>query len=71
MAREGWGRRTNQYNSGAQTLGAYVQAAMEHKRGAHDAGGLVLHQTPKAKRREFAAEVWRRRRHHGTEVPPF
>jgi len=75
MARAGKGRRTIQYNAGARTLGEYVQAATAHQRGAHDAAGRILHETPKAKRREFAAEIWRRRKQHGTdrgaEQPPF
>jgi len=67
MAGEGQGTRTRQYNPGAQTLAQYVQAALEHRRGAHDAGGRIIHETPKEKRREFAAEIWRRRRQHGTD----
>lgn len=46
---------------GAVNLAQYVMAAMEHSRGAHDAGGKILHETPKAKRREFAKEIWWRR----------
>ncbi|HEV2233305.1 MAG TPA: HNH endonuclease signature motif containing protein [Terriglobia bacterium] len=65
MARAGQGRRTVQFNPGAETLAAYVQAAVEHDRGAHDAGGLVIHQTPKEKRQAFAKEIWRRRRRTG------
>lgn len=64
----GRGVRTRQYNPkkkrrnpGAKTLGAYVDAAVNHSRGAHDAGGKVIHETPKAKRREFAREIaWRK-----------
>lgn len=48
-------------NPGAVNLAQYIQAAMEHTRGAHDAGGKILHETPKAKRREFAREIWFRR----------
>lgn len=48
-------------NPGATNLAQYVQAAMDHSRGAHDAGGKVLHETPKAKRKEFAREIWWRR----------
>jgi hypothetical protein len=65
MAKAGQGRRTAQFNPGAETLAQYVSAAVEHKRGAHDAGGLVIHETPKEKRREFAKEIWRRRRRSG------
>ena len=67
MARIGHGRRTRQYNPGARTLAAYVQAALEHRRGEHDAGGKIIHQTPKEKRQDYAAEIWRRRRDHGTD----
>ena len=69
MVREGRGRRTCQFNPGAETLAEYVQAAVEHRRGAQDPGGLLIHQTPSAQRREFAAEIWRRRRERGTDRP--
>ena len=65
-ARLGTGRRTRQFNPGAETLREYVQAAVSHRRGQHDEGGRVIHETPKEKRREFAAEIWRRRRARGT-----
>lgn len=64
--RAGRGVRTRQYNPkrrnpGAQSLGAYVSAAVDHTRGAHDAGGKVIHETPKSKRKEFAREIaWRK-----------
>lgn len=66
MARAGKGRRTRQYNPGAETLAQYVQAAVEHQRGKHDAGGAVIHATPKARRSRFAREIWRLRRQRGT-----
>ena len=66
-ARAGYGRRVSQFNPGAETLREYVQAALEHRRGTHDPAGLVIHLTPKAQRREFAAEIWRRRRDRGTD----
>lgn len=48
-------------NPGATNLAQYVQAAVEHTRGAHDEGGRVLHETPKSKRKEFAREIaWRK-----------
>src|SRR5580704_5328487 len=53
----GRGVRTRQYNPGATNLAQYVQAAVEHSRGAHDEGGRVIHETPKAKRRSFAREI--------------
>lgn len=67
MARAGIGARTRQYNPGAYTLRQYTEAALQHTRGAHDAGGKIIHQTPKEKRQEFAAEIWRRRRARGTD----
>jgi len=70
FAAEGRGRRTHQYNPGnpgAQSLGAYVEAAAMHQRGAHDAGGKIIHETPAARRSEFAEEIWSRRRAHGTD----
>jgi hypothetical protein len=72
MAKAGKGVRTRQYNPkrgcaksrtrkkrnpGATNLAQYVQAAVEHTRGAHDEGGRVIHETPKSKRREFAREI--------------
>jgi hypothetical protein len=48
-------------NPGATNLAQYVMAAMDHSRGVHDEGGRVIHETPKAKRREFAKEIWWRR----------
>jgi hypothetical protein len=67
MARHGKGVRTRQYNPGAYTLAQYTEAALQHTRGAHDAGGEIIHLTPKEKRQEFAAEIWRRRRARGTD----
>src|SRR5439155_1930481 len=67
-ARAGQERRTRQYNPGAENLAQYVQAALEHRRGEHDAGGKTIHETPKSKRQEFADEIWRRRRRHGTDA---
>lgn len=67
MARAGIGRRTRQYNPGARNLAEYTEAALQHTRGAHDAGGEIIHDTPKEKRQQFAAEIWRRRRARGTD----
>ena len=64
----GRGVRTRQYNPGAINLAQYVQAAMDHVRGSHDAAGKVLHETPKAVRRQFAREIWFRRGYRGN--PP-
>jgi len=52
-------------SSGAINLAQYVQAAVDHVRGAHDAAGEIIHNTPKAKRREFAREIWFRRGYRG------
>lgn len=64
MARKGQGRRTKQFNAGARTLAEYVDAADRHRRGHHDAGGKVIHETPRARRSSFAREIWRRRHEH-------
>lgn len=64
FAKKGKGRRTRQYNPGAKSLGEYVSAAVSHTRGASDEGGKIIHETPKARRREFAAEIWDKRRMH-------
>ena len=55
-------------NPGDINLAQYVQAAMDHVRGSHDAAGKVLHETPKSVRREFAKEIWWRRGYRGN--PP-
>lgn len=55
-------------NPGATNLAQYVQAAVDHSRGSHDAGGKVIHETPKAKRREFAREIAFRKRHNPGEA---
>jgi hypothetical protein len=67
MARDGEGVRTRQFNPGARNLREYTEAAIEHVRGEHDAGGRIIHETPKEKRQEFATEIWRRRRARGTD----
>ncbi len=67
MARAGRGKRTRQYNPGARTLAQYTEAVMQHTRGSYDAGGQTIHDTTKEKRREFAGEIWRRRRARGTD----
>jgi hypothetical protein len=59
----GKGVRTRQYNPGASNLAQYVQAAVEHTRGSHDAGGKVIHETPRAKRKAFAREIAFRKGH--------
>jgi hypothetical protein len=64
LKRLGRGVRTRQFNpdkKGARSLGAYVSAAVSHTRGAHDAGGKLIHETPKWRRREFAREIAERK----------
>jgi len=68
MARKGKGRRTVQYNAGAETSGEYLAAVLDHTRGAHDAGGKIIHDTPKSRRREFAGEFWDSRKARGNPV---
>lgn len=70
-AKLGRGRRTAQYNpKGAPNLGAYVSALMVTK-GFSDAMSLddavqLIHDTPAARRSEFASEIYARRREAGT-----
>jgi HNH endonuclease len=68
MVKAGRGRRTRQYNPGAKSLAEYVHAILGHRRGARDEGGKIIHETPKAKRREFAGEIWDRRKARGNPV---
>lgn len=56
-------------NPGATNLAQYVQAAVEHTRGAHDEGGRIIHETPKAKRREFAREIAFRKGYRNPDMP--
>ena len=54
------GKPTNQYNpakSGVPTFEQYMWAVSNHSRGAHDAGGAVIHATPKHKRIEYARRI--------------
>jgi hypothetical protein len=67
MARAGKGRRTQQYNLGAENLAQYTMAVTDHQRGSHDAAGKIIHETPKEKRSEYAREIWRRRRKRGVD----
>jgi hypothetical protein len=46
-----------------------VEAAVSHRRGQHDQGGRIIHETPPERRSEFAKEIWRRRRERGTDRP--
>ncbi len=67
MARRGQGNRTRQFNPGAENLAQYTEAVLEHRRGAHDAGGRIIHETPAERRSEFARTIWQRRRQRGTD----
>jgi hypothetical protein len=67
MAHEGKGKRTNQYNPGAENLAQYTMAVIDHQRGSHDEAGKVIHETPKEKRSQYAREIWRRRKAHSKE----
>jgi hypothetical protein len=53
------GKPTNQYNpsSGVPTFEQYMWAVSNHSRGEHDAGGAVIHATPKHKRIEYARRI--------------
>jgi hypothetical protein len=62
MAKAGRGRRTRQYNPGTRSLAEYVQAVTQHQRGAYDEAGRTIHETPKERRRDFAARIWDIRR---------
>jgi hypothetical protein len=78
--RAGLGRRTRQYNpegEGAKTLAQWLTAvqAMKGNSGETTVGDAVamIHATPADARSQFAKEIWRRRRAHGTdgtEEPP-
>lgn len=67
MARAAQRVRTRQYNPGADNLAQYTLAVTEHRRGPHDAADEIIHETPREKRREFAREIWDRRRSRGTD----
>jgi len=67
LIRAGRGRRTRQYNRGAETYGEYLDAIYDHVRGEHDAGGKVIHETPKWKRQDYAGTIWARRKMRGNK----
>lgn len=77
--RAGLGKRTRQYNprkkgsgkSGVPSFAQYAAAVASHTRGRWDAGGQVIHATPRDVRREYAARIWELRRKRGTDVVPF
>jgi hypothetical protein len=58
--RLGAGKPTNQYNPAKQdypSFQQYMWAVSNHARGAHDAGGAIIHATPKHKRIEYARRI--------------
>jgi hypothetical protein len=78
FARTGIGRRTRQFNPQAKTAGArnlaqWTQAVMSiHGGGPWPIREAVemIRATPRSDRRAYAAEIWRRRRAHGTAGRP-
>lgn len=74
--RAGRGKPTRQYNSakpaaGARSLGQWIQAVMamrgESSTMSVPAAVALVQATPPARRSEFAAEIWARRRERGTD----
>lgn len=72
----GIGKLTRQFNpakapSGASSLGQWIQAVMalrgESSSMSVPAAVDLVHATPAARRSEFAAEIWERRRQRGTD----
>ena len=69
--RHGLGRRTRQYNPGAETLGAWMAAVASINGDSiqmkiPDAVALI-EATPDARRSRFAKQIWALRRRRGTE----
>jgi hypothetical protein len=72
MARAGFGKRTAQYNpaGGARSLGQWIVAVTSMKgAGPMKLGDAVemVRSTSPSKRSEYAREIWRLRRKHGTD----
>jgi len=74
LARAGMGRRVRQLNppaQGAKSLGQWLTAvlSMKGESGAMDTATAVemIRATAPERRSEFAQEIWRRRREHGTD----
>ena len=64
--------RTRQYNPSGNAIPTYRQyawAVSNHERGAHDAGGAVIHATPRSKRIEYARRIAESRRARRDSVP--
>jgi hypothetical protein len=74
MARTGLGRKTVQFNpagQGAKSLQQWLTAVRSMKGEITDmdaaAAVEMIHATPPDRRSEFAQEIWRIRRRHGTD----
>jgi hypothetical protein len=64
--------RTRQYNptaSGVPTFAQYAWAVSNHRRGAHDDGGAIIHATPRHKRIQYAKRIAEVKRGRRGEVP--
>ncbi len=76
LRRAGLGQKTRQFNPGTQTqsaktLGQWLTAVQSMK-GLSDAMTVeaavaMIHATPAEERSQFAKEIWRLRRRHGTD----
>jgi len=64
-------RRNLTKQGGAANVAEYILAALDHTRGAHDAGGLIIHNTPKSKRREYASLIWANRARSARAANPI
>lgn len=64
---------TGKANPGAETLGAYIAAIMDHQGGRKDKGGKIIHETPHARRSKFAREIAKikRQRYGSADVPDW
>jgi len=51
------------------TYAQYGRAVAEHRRGAHDEGGAIIHATPKPLRSKYAAQIARTKKERRGTVP--
>jgi hypothetical protein len=57
-------------NPAAPTYAQYAHGVSVHQRGAHDEGGAIIHATPAALRRKYAAQIARTKaQRRGSEIP--
>lgn len=64
--------RTRQYNPGSvPTFSQYAWAVSNHRRGAHDEGGAIIHATPRHKRIEYARRIADIKAGHRRDEVPF